>query len=379
MVTKRKKIGIVFTSDDIGVVYYLVNIVRTLDYLTELEKPEIIVFFNNHSEKYLSLFSYKNLKTVKVNITINNKTKLYFKSLIQRENLFLKKFLTAYPVDGLFPFNDFPVPIYGKTIIASWIPDFQHKYYPHFFSQKNLFLREIRFKSILKCTNLLVLSSNDALMHLNNSYKFSENLNVKVLQFISMIKDHSITSFEKVKNKYQLNCPFFLVSNQFYEHKNHIVVLKAIKILKEEGLQFEVIFSGKTEDYRNSNFYPSILKFIESNNLGSHLKILGLIPREDQLSILLGSLSVIQPSKFEGWSTIIEDAKTLRHQIICSSIPVHVEQLGKNGIYFSPDSYEDLSDKMRDFIKKNITKNIMSDNYEKRVIHFAESFMQIFK
>ena len=46
MVTKRKKIGIVFTSDDIGVVYYLVNIVRTLDYLTELEKPEIIVFFN---------------------------------------------------------------------------------------------------------------------------------------------------------------------------------------------------------------------------------------------------------------------------------------------------------------------------------------------
>ena len=95
MVTKRKKIGIVFTSDDIGVVYYLVNIVRTLDYLTELEKPEIIVFFNIQSEKYLSLFKYKNLKTVKVNITINNKTKLYFKSLIQRENLFLKK-LASY-------------------------------------------------------------------------------------------------------------------------------------------------------------------------------------------------------------------------------------------------------------------------------------------
>ena len=379
MVTKRKKIGIVFTSDDIGVVYYLVNIVRTLDYLTELEKPEIIVFFNIQSEKYLSLFKYKNLKTVKVNITINNKTKLYFKSLIQRENLFLKKLLTAYPVDGLFPFNDFPVPIYGKTIIASWIPDFQHKFYPHFFSQINLFFREIRFKSILKYTNVLVLSSNDALMHLKDFYKFSENLNVKVLQFVSMIREHSVTSYEIVKNKYQLNLPFFLVSNQFYEHKNHLVVLKAIKILKEEGFQFEVIFSGKTEDYRNSNFFPSILKFIESNNLGSHLKILGLIPREDQLSILLGSLSVIQPSKFEGWSTIIEDAKTLRHQIICSSIPVHVEQLGRKGVYFSPDSYEDLSDKMRDFIKKDITKNIIPDNYEKRAIYFAESFMKIFK
>jgi glycosyltransferase involved in cell wall biosynthesis len=378
MATERKKIGIIFISNDIGVIYYLVNIVKTLNYLNDSKKPEIIVFFNNQTEHFLSLFDFKNLKRVKVNIN-NNSKKIYLKSIIQRENLFYKEFLAAYPVDVLFPFNDFPVPVIGKAIVASWIPDFQHKFYPYFFSKINLYFREIRFKSILKMTNLLVLSSNDALLHLKKFYKHPDNLNVKVLQFVSTINDHIVSNFDTVKEKYQINLPFFLVSNQFYEHKNHIVVLKAIKILKDEGFDFEVIFTGKTEDYRNQNFYPSILNYIKSNKLSSHLKILGLIAREDQLSILKESLSIIQPSKFEGWSTIIEDAKTLRHKIICSSIPVHIEQLGNNGVYFSPDSYVELADKMRSFIKGENFNNNLSDNYENRVIHFAESFMQIFK
>lgn len=378
MVTKRKKIGIVFISDDIGVVYYLINIVSTLNFLPELKKPEIVIFYNKQCEKFLPLINYKYIKTIKVDINQRNRIKLYIESLLLRKNLFYKKLISSYQVDGLFPFNDFPVPIISKTIITSWIPDFQHKFYPQFFTRMNLLLREKRFKTIINRTNVVVFSSNNALMHFKNFYTRPTDLSVKVLQFISMIKDYPLTPFDDVKEKYGLTLPFFLVSNQFYEHKNHITVLKAIKLLKEEGFQFQVIFSGKTEDYRNPGFYPSLLALIESNGLGSHIQILGLIPREDQLSILVNSLSVIQPSKFEGWSTIIEDAKTLRHQIICSKIPVHVEQLGDNGFYFNADSDVELAEHMRDFIQGNITKKILPDIYEDRVRYFAESFIEIF-
>jgi glycosyltransferase involved in cell wall biosynthesis len=193
-----------------------------------------------------------------------------------------------------------------------------------------------------------------------------------------MIRDYPVTPFVEIKERYGLTLPFFLVSNQFYEHKNHIAVLKAIKLLKDEGFQFQVIFTGKTEDYRNPQFYPSLLAYIKSYGIESHLQILGLIPREDQLSILVNSLSVIQPSKFEGWSTIIEDAKTLRQQIICSLIPVHIEQLGDIGFYFDANSHEQLAEQMRNFIKGNNVKKILPDDYEQRVRHFAESFIEIF-
>ena len=53
MVTERKKIGLIFISDDIGVVYYLVNVVKTLNSLNDLRKPEIIIFYNSKCESFL--------------------------------------------------------------------------------------------------------------------------------------------------------------------------------------------------------------------------------------------------------------------------------------------------------------------------------------
>ena len=34
----------------------------------------------------------------------------------------------------------------------------------------------------------------------------------------------------------------------------------------------------------------------------------------------------IQPSRFEGWSTPLEDAKAIGRPVACSNLPVHLEQ-----------------------------------------------------
>lgn len=378
MATERKKIGIVFISDDIGVVYYLVNNINTLNFLPESKRPEVIVFYNLQCKIYLSLLNYPGLSFVEVNINPENRLKLYLKSILMRRNFIYHELNRVTQVDGYFPFNDFPAPAKGKADVASWIPDFQHKFYPQFFTHKNLVLREKRFRSIIDNTKVLVLSSYSALDNLKSFYRIREDLDVKVLQFVSLIRDHPVTLFNHVKLKYRIEKPFFLVSNQFYEHKNHFTVLNAVKILKEKGLQFTVVFSGKTEDYRNPKFFSRLLKYIEANELGSHVNIVGLIPREDQLSMLKNSLSIIQPSKFEGWSTFIEDAKSLSHQIICSSIPVHIEQIGQSGFYFNSDSPEQLALLMSDFIEGKAIKKELRNDYDKRALDFAESFITIF-
>ena len=193
-----------------------------------------------------------------------------------------------------------------------------------------------------------------------------------------MIQDHVSTPFAILKEKYSINTQYFIVSNQFYDHKNHIVVLNAIKILKEKGINTFVYFSGKTEDYRNPKFFSSLVRKINTNKINSNLKILGLIPREDQLGLIKGSLAVIQPSKFEGWSTIIEDAKTLTASIICSSLEVHKEQLGNNGNYFNADSPEELADLMEKFIYNKTINPIIIDSFNNRASNFANQFLNIF-
>ncbi len=377
MVKIRKRIGILFISDDIGVIYYLVNIVRTLEYLPDYQKPDIVVFYNSECEKHLNLFNYPFIKKVWINFRSKNRIKFYLKSLISQKNLFYEIIISECEIDAIFPFNDFPIAVKTNVKIISWIPDFQHKFFPKYFNFLNLILREIRFKSIIKNTNTLVLSSFDSYGHLKKFYKIKNNLNIKILQFVSTIKNNKINNINFVKKNYNIENPFFLVSNQFYEHKNHYVVLKAIKELKEQQYKFQVIFSGKTEDYRNPSYFPSILDFINKNNLQSYIKILGLIPRENQLSLLKNSLAVIQPSKFEGWSTIIEDSKTLSHQIICSKLPVHIEQLGNNGFYFEPDSVDELASIMKSFLDGSVKEKNIKYSYEKRVKSFAQTFVEI--
>lgn len=73
------------------------------------------------------------------------------------------------------------------------------------------------------------------------------------------------------------------------------------------------------------------------------MKILGLIPREDQLALLKSAIAIIQPSFFEGWNTSIEDAKVLKQQVVCSNILVHIEQMNDNAFYFDPNDDVELS------------------------------------
>lgn len=374
---RRKKIGILFISDDIGVIYYLTNIIRSLKFLPEVDKPFVRVYFTPACAKHLILIDYEGAEFVEV--TLSRSLFNYVKSIIQSKN-FVLDCLTGYSeLDGLFPFNDFP----GKkplvsTPLISWIPDFQHKFYPQFFTKKNLFLREMRFKSIVSKADGLIVSSNDAFSHLKAHYLYSPRVNVTVLQFVSMIKNHQLTEFSEVRKRYSLDLPFFLVSNQFYEHKNHLVVLEAIKLLRDKNYRFNVVFSGKTEDYRNPKFFPSLLKYIELNELSNYVKIVGLIPRADQLSMLVNALAVIQPSRFEGWSTIIEDAKTLKRQVICSSLPVHFEQLGELGFYFDVDAAQDLVENMKLFLDNSSVNKEFPDDYDIRVVNFARTFLSAF-
>lgn len=375
----RKKIGILLVNDDVGVAYYLLSIVKSLSFLDDEKQPEILLLYADNCKKYVDLYHYKYLRIIEIKYNSNKKLK-YLISIVLRKNILIQPIITQYKLDGLFPVMDLPIKNHNKNCkIASWIPDFQHKFYPAFFSKKNLLLRESRFKQIINNCDAIVLSSNDAYSHLKMFYKLEPGVaKIKVMQFVSMIHDFPLTEYSELVNKYHISTPYFLVSNQFYTHKNHIIVLKAIKELAKTIPEFTVLMTGKTEDYRNPKFFKTLTDYIEANSLQKQARILGLIPREDQLGLLKHSLAVIQPSKFEGWSTIIEDAKTLQKQIICSDIKVHKEQMGEKAFYFNMDSTEELVNLIRSFLTIKDTSKPVFDNYAERVRQFATTFVGIF-
>lgn len=89
------------------------------------------------------------------------------------------------------------------------------------------------------------------------------------------------------------------------------------------------------------------------------------------------ALAIIQPSLFEGWSTVIEDAKAMNQNCIVSDIEVHKEQLNTKAYYFNPHNEDMLIEKMIEV--KSIHKKSFDFNYEKNINENAIHFVKIIR
>jgi glycosyltransferase involved in cell wall biosynthesis len=291
-----------------------------------------------------------------------------------------KKLDFIYPVLGGSNFSwDF------KCGWAAWIPDFQHKYLPHLFSTKSITQRDQIFSKIANLSKNIILSSQASTNDFKRFYPYSQ-AQVHVLNFRTIPKPDWFTGDpELVQQKYRLPDRFFVVSNQFWQHKNHKFVIEALGILKQRNINPVVACTGELYDNRNPKYGDEILDLIKQYGLENQFIILGLIPRLDQIQLMRRSLAVIQPSLFEGWSTVVEDARSLGKIIILSNIDVHLEQNPPDAIFFESDHLQDLVDKIEtSWFNLNAGVDLISEtqaretNYHQCQV-YAQDFLKIVK
>ena len=133
---------------------------------------------------------------------------------------------------------------------------------------------------------------------------------------------------DDVLARHSINQPYIFLPNQYWQHKNHGVVVRALQHLRTQGLPLPLVVStGKTEDMRSPSYFPQFQAQLASLGLQDSYRILGVVPRQDMLVLLAHSAVVLNPSCFEGWSTGVEEAKALGKPLLVSNIPVHREQV----------------------------------------------------
>ena len=98
------------------------------------------------------------------------------------------------------------------------------------------------------------------------------------------------------------------------------------------------------------------------------------------------SHSMINPSLYEGWSTTVEEAKSLGVPMLLSDIPVHREQAIGKAQFFDPHSVNDMASKLLEawneerhadsFLREQLTQTAAVD-FQLRRKQFAERFLGI--
>jgi len=72
-----------------------------------------------------------------------------------------------------------------------------------------------------------------------------------------------------------------------------------------------VVCTGKFFDRRDPAPTAKLLATISRPGLREQFFLLGLVPHDDVYGLMRQSIAVINPSLFEGWSTSVEEAKSL--------------------------------------------------------------------
>ena len=180
---------------------------------------------------------------------------------------------------------------------------------------------------------------------------------------------------DQLKVKYNINNNYFMVPNQFWVHKNHKVILDAALELRKTQANIKIIFTGKENDFRAPEYTNDLKQFVIENQLTEMVSFLGFIPREEQLCLMKNSIAIIQPSLFEGWSTVVEDAKALNQWILLSDIPVHREQIQNNVDFFEPKNSSMLAALIRRHIENTYVSS--QQDYHQQLTQFGEGFVSM--
>jgi glycosyltransferase involved in cell wall biosynthesis len=238
--------------------------------------------------------------------------------------------------------SSFPIPWVG------YIYDFQHKYYHEFFTEQEIDRRNAEFALMLEQAQTIIVNAK-AVRDDIDKFIGVTNARIVTLPFCPVL---NLDFFKNEIDLTQYNLPkqYFMISNQFWKHKDHVTAFKALRLFLDRVGEKEVclVCTGQTHDERFPDYFDFLQDLILELNLTDKVRILGYIPKNDQLQILKNCVAVIQPTLFEGGpgGGAVYESVAYGIRSIVSDIPVNKELNDETVFFFKTGSPEDLTDKM---------------------------------
>lgn len=254
--------------------------------------------------------------------------------------------------------------------------DFQHKYFPNFFAQSELTLRENRFKYYSKITNLTIICISEETK--KDLIKFYDIGNSKVVVkplYFSRLRENTI----KV-NKLNIGKKFFFYPANFWPHKNHEILIIAFNnfLKKNPNNDYVLVLTG---DNLKTSSVQLLCKKLKIQN---KVLMLGFVSTEEIKWLYENCYCLIFPSLFEGFGIPLVEAVSFGKPVVCSDLEIHKKILGSAAIYFNPKVPEDIFSKITLISLRNIyeekLKHIMElqEDFKLNFKKFADDYEKIF-
>jgi len=323
---------------------YLLNLIRALDRYQSRRVTAVVFAGLEVGEDELAPFSAipscELIRSPCFNASYKNRALL--NALLAGRDRRMRVLFDQLRIDAIFEVGRF----YGwrlRQAVIGWIPDLQHRLLPQLYSAIEYWKRDVGFRVQILSGRRIMLSSADAAMHCERYYSGSRG-RTRVVRFaVPSGTANDPTDWAAIARLYGLPAVFYFLPNQYWKHKNHECVIRALSIARKQGQEIVVAATGSSRELHGADQHRLLQELVSELDVERNFRFLGMIPGEHVSALLRVCAALINPSTCEGWSTTVEEAKAAGTPLILSDLPVHREQAGERALYFNPQRPEQLA------------------------------------
>lgn len=255
------------------------------------------------------------IETIFIKYRQEDDTLISMEEFLTRRNIDLVYFLT--PSSKAKELINIP---YVMTVWDLCHRDFNE--FPEVRNNNEFEKREERYTTLLK--KAIKVTTDSELGKKNICYRYGiDESRVKILKFLPQTMNND--KYINIKEKYNIPNNYIYYPAQFWAHKNHIYILKALKILKEQyNLTIDTIFTGS--DYGNLNY---ILEKAHEFDIKKQVHYLGFVDEEEISNLYKQSIALVMPTYFGPTNIPPLEAFSLNVPVCYSDLEGLREQVGE--------------------------------------------------
>jgi glycosyltransferase involved in cell wall biosynthesis len=237
----------------------------------------------------------------------------------------------------------------------------------------------------LRKAKYIVTVSQFSKNHIVKQYKTDP---AKIAVVYNGVKDvfnpRSVSERETIKEKYTEGREYFIYIGAIQPRKNLVNLLKAFSIFKKRlQSNMKLVIAGRLA-WKNEEF----LELIKTYKYRSDVVLTGYLPEEELSAILSSAYALVYPSLFEGFGVPVVEAMKCEVPVLTSEKTSMEEAAGDAALYFNPNNYQDIADKMMLIYKdENLRKqliekgklNVVKYSWEKSAELFWECILRTMK
>jgi glycosyltransferase involved in cell wall biosynthesis len=267
------------------------------------------------------------------------------------------------PSHGVLP-GSMPCPWIG------YLYDFQHRHLPHLFTERERRKRDEAFARMVEAAPAIVVNSRDTAAEARRLYPRAA-ARIHALPFNASPRPEWLDG-PVVGSMVAPSGPYFLVSNQFWVHKDHATAFRAFALVAGRHPDVRLVCTGQTSDFRRPEYFATLIALLDTLGVNDRVTIAGLLPKKEQIELLKGAVAVIQPTLCEGGpgGGAVYDAVSLGVRAIVSDIPINRELSGEPVVAFFPTGDpEALADAMLHALatpRPTVSANVLRDRGQAR-------------